>query len=142
MVRCMLCAGPHKTEEHQCDVVGCKSKKGQNCNHNINKCANCKGGHIAKSNECPRKRDAIGRAREERTSWRDCSRIRTNEVAGDQQQWKEKEEGREDGAISTGEGEKKVGESQTLNKGKKKESEVQKEVIQTAPEESISETQW
>jgi hypothetical protein len=54
MVRCMLCAGTHKTEEHQCDVVGCKAKKGQNCNHNANKCANCKGGHIAKSNECPK----------------------------------------------------------------------------------------
>jgi hypothetical protein len=36
----------------------------------------------------------------------------------------------------------KVGESQNINKGKKKESEVQKEAIQTAQEESTPESNW
>jgi hypothetical protein len=118
------------------------ARRGKIANHNINKCANCKDGHITKSNECPKKWKSIGRARDERTSWRDRSHIRMNEVTGDQQPRKGNEGGREDGAISTGEGEKKEGKNQTINKGKKKESEAQKEAIQTAQEKPISETQW
>ena len=47
---CMLCAGSHLTKDHKCNVVGCKAKAGQNCTHNVNKCVNCKGNHIAKVN--------------------------------------------------------------------------------------------
>jgi hypothetical protein len=109
MVRCMLCMGAHKTEEHQCDVVGCKAKKGQNCNHNVNKYANCKGEHIAKSNECPKKRKAIAKAQDERTSWKDQSRARTNEGSRQQPEKEKREEVREDAAPSTREAEKKEG---------------------------------
>jgi hypothetical protein len=137
----MLCEGTHKTEEHQCDVVRCKAKSGQNCNHNANKCANCNGGHIVESNECPKKRAALAKALQERTSWRDGSRIRTNEVTSQRQDSKEGEdEVREDRAASTSEAENKVGDK--LSVGKRQEKEVEMPAMQSAPEESISETQW
>jgi hypothetical protein len=37
MEKYMLYAGSHETEDHVCDVMGCKAKKGQNCPHNNNK---------------------------------------------------------------------------------------------------------
>jgi hypothetical protein len=118
----MLCAGTHRTEEHQCDVVGRKAKKGQNCNHNKNMFAICTGVHIAKSNKCSKKREAITKAREERTSWKDRSWARTNEVTGQQLEKERKEDVREDGAPSTSEAEKKVELEQTIDKGKEKRS--------------------
>jgi len=35
MVACTLCVGNHLTREHKCNIVGCKAKVGQNCNHNV-----------------------------------------------------------------------------------------------------------
>jgi len=37
-------------KDHKCNVVGCKANAGQNCTHNVDKCVNCKGNHIAKAN--------------------------------------------------------------------------------------------
>jgi hypothetical protein len=82
MVRCMLCMGNHRSNEHQCDVVGCKAKKGHNCTHNNNKYANCKGGHITKSNACLKKQQGSAKARKELTTWKNRRRARTNEGAG------------------------------------------------------------
>jgi len=55
MLACMLCAGRHLTKDHKCNVVGCKANAGQNCTHNVDKCVNCKGNHIAKANACVKK---------------------------------------------------------------------------------------
>jgi hypothetical protein len=63
---CMLCAGRHLTKDHECNVVGCKANAGQNCTHNVDKCVNCKGNHIAKANICGKTQEAIKTAREER----------------------------------------------------------------------------
>jgi RNase H-fold protein (predicted Holliday junction resolvase) len=52
-----------------------------------------------------------------------------------------KGEKKEDEAMSTKEAEEKVPE-QSVEKGKKKESEVQVAATQPTPEESIPETQW
>jgi hypothetical protein len=71
VVQCMGCAGKHKTEDHQCDVMGCKAKQSQNCIHNNNKCANCQGNHITKCNACPKKQEELQRATKETTSWRE-----------------------------------------------------------------------
>jgi len=65
MPACMLCAGRHLTKDHKCNVVGCKANAGQNCTHNVDKCVNCKGNHIAKANCCVKKQEAIKVAREE-----------------------------------------------------------------------------
>jgi len=66
MPACMLCAGRHLMKDHKCNVVGCKANAGQNCTHNVDKCVNCKGNHIAKANCCVEKQEAINVAREER----------------------------------------------------------------------------
>jgi hypothetical protein len=50
MPACMLCSGRHLTMDHKCNVVGCKANTGQHCTHNVDKCVNCKGNHIAKVN--------------------------------------------------------------------------------------------
>jgi len=69
MPACMLCTGRHLTKDHKCNVVGCKANAGQNCTHNVDKCINCKGNHIAKANCCVKKQEAIKTAREERRTW-------------------------------------------------------------------------
>jgi len=66
MPACMLCAGRHLTKDHKCNVVGCKANAEENCTHNVDKCVNCKGNHIAKANVCVKKQKAIKTAREER----------------------------------------------------------------------------
>jgi len=71
MPACMLCAGRHLTKDHKCNVVGCKANAGQNCAHNVDKCVNCKGNHIAKANVCVKKQEAIKTAREERRTWKE-----------------------------------------------------------------------
>ena len=71
MPACMLCAGRHLTKDHTCNVVGCKANAGQNCTHNVDKCVNCKGNHIAKANCCVKKQEAIKIAREERRTWKE-----------------------------------------------------------------------
>ncbi len=46
---CRLCAGPHKTLEHQCQECNIV---GRPCPHTIPKCVNCKNPHFANSKEC------------------------------------------------------------------------------------------
>jgi len=84
MPACMLCAGRHLTKDHKCNVVGCKANAGQNCTHNVDKCVNCKGNHIAKANVCVKKQEAIKIAREERRAWKEREGERRN-VVTDQQ---------------------------------------------------------
>jgi hypothetical protein len=90
----------------------------------------------------PQEREAVAKAQEERTSWKDRSRARTNEVTGQQLEKERKEQIREDGAPSTSEAEKKVELEETIDKGKGKEVEVQVPATQSAPEKSITESQW
>jgi len=104
MPGCMLCAGRHLTKDHKCNVVGCKANAGQNCPHNIAKCVNCKGNHIAKANCCVKKQEAIKTAREERRTWKEREGERRN-VTTDQQK---DPEHTEDGGPSTAEAEKKA----------------------------------
>ncbi len=50
-VRCRICAGLHKTVEHQCRL--CRTgEKGKKCVHTIVKCVNCRGEHEADSQSC------------------------------------------------------------------------------------------
>jgi hypothetical protein len=60
------CAGPHRSSEHRCNVVGCASKQGAVCTHTQEKCPNCKGNHIAFSGKCAKKIEAITMARQSR----------------------------------------------------------------------------
>jgi len=68
---CMLCARRHLTKDYKCNVVRCKANAGQNCTHNVDKCINCKGDHIAKANCCVENQEAIRTAREERRTWKE-----------------------------------------------------------------------
>jgi hypothetical protein len=108
MPTCMLCAGQHLTKDHKCNVVGCKANAGQNCTHNVDKCVNCKGNHIAKANVCVKKQEAIKTAREERRTWKEREGERRN-VTTEQQK---KPDEVEDGGPSTAEAEKKVPEEE------------------------------
>jgi len=112
MPACMLCAGRHLTKDHKCNVVGCKANAGQNCTHNVDKCVNCKGNHIAKANCCVKKQEAIKTAREERRTWKEREGERRN-VTTDQQ---EKPDRTEDGGPSTAEAEKKVQNDEQVEK--------------------------
>jgi len=56
---CMLCAGKHLTKNHKCNVVGCKANAAQNITHNVDKCVNCMGNHIAKADCCVKKQEVI-----------------------------------------------------------------------------------
>jgi len=103
MPACMLCTGRHLTKDHKCNVVGCKANAGQNCTHNVDKCVNCKGNHIAKANCCVKKQEAIKTVREERRTWKEREGERRN-ITTEQQ----KKAGQvEDGGPSTAEAEKK-----------------------------------
>jgi len=118
MPACMLCAGRHLTKDHKCNVVGCKANAGQNCTHNVDKCVNCKGNHIAKANCCIKKQEAIKVAKEERRTWKEREGERRN-VTTDQQ---EKPDCTEDGGPSTAEAEKKAQNDEQI--GKKLEVQV------------------
>jgi len=122
MPACMLCAGRHLTKDHKCNVVGCKANAGQNCAHNVDKCVNCKGNHIAKANCCVKKQEAIKVAREERRTWKEREGERRN-ITTDQQ---EKPDHTEDGGPSTADAEKKTQDNEQI----KKEPEVQVLVTQ------------
>lgn len=50
--RCVICAGPHKFEEHRCGVTGCNKGVGKIFVHISVQCANCRGGHTANSSRC------------------------------------------------------------------------------------------
>jgi len=112
MPACMLCAGRHLTKDHKCNVVGCKANAGQNCTHNVDKCVNCKGNHIAKANCCVKKQEAIKMAREERRTWKEREGERRN-VTTDQQK---KLDRAEDGGPSTAEAEKKAQDDEQIEK--------------------------
>jgi len=112
MPACMLCAGRHLTTDHKCNVVGCKANAGQNCTHNVDKCVNCKGNHIAKANCCAKKQEAIKMAREERCTWKEREGERRN-VTTDRQK---KPDGTEDGGPSTAEAEKKAQDDEQTEK--------------------------
>lgn len=64
--KCIICAGPHKVEDHQCGVSGCKKGKGKICVHVTPKCANCTGAHVANSPRCISRHKAEINARKEK----------------------------------------------------------------------------
>ena len=65
--KCVICAGPHKVEDHQCGVVGCHKKPGKICVHVKVQCANCAGSHPADSNRCTQRHRAEMDARKNKT---------------------------------------------------------------------------
>jgi hypothetical protein len=130
MPACMFYAGRHLTKDHKCHVVGWKAIAGQNCTHNVDKCVNFKGNHIAKANVCIKKQEAIKTVREERQTWKEREGERRN-VTTDQQK---KLDQVEDGGPSTAEAEKKVPEEEQLTR----EPEVQDVLTQATSEPSSS----
>ena len=64
--KCLICAGPHKVENHQCGVAGCNKGKGKICAHITPKCANCGGTHVANSPRCASRHQADIKARKEK----------------------------------------------------------------------------
>jgi len=64
--KCGYCAGPHRSSEHSCNVVGCASRQGAVCSHTQEKWPNCKGNHIASSGKCTKKIEAIRMAHQSR----------------------------------------------------------------------------
>jgi len=56
--RCNICAAGHRTDQHQCDVTGCTTKRGNVCAHTNAKCPNCRGAHIGTARECLKKRQS------------------------------------------------------------------------------------
>jgi len=64
--KCSYCAGPHRSSEHRCNVVGCASKQGAACSHTQERWPNCKGNHIAFSGKCTKKIEAITMAQQSR----------------------------------------------------------------------------
>jgi len=128
MPACMLCTGRHLTKDHKCNVVGCKANAGQNCTHNVDKCVNCKGNHIAKANCCVKKQEAIKTAREERRTWKEREGERQN-ITTDQQK---KPDQVEDGGPSTADAEKKAQDDEQTAK----EPEVQVVATQETEGES------
>ena len=87
--------------DHKCNVVGCKVNAGQNCTHNVDKCVNRKGDHIAKAKVCGKKQEAIKTARAERRTWKEregeCRNVTTEN--------QKKPETVEGGVLSTAEAE-------------------------------------
>jgi len=114
----MLCMGRHLTKDHKCNVVGCKANAGQNCAHNVDKCINCKGNHIAKANCCIEKQEAIKVAREERRTWKEREGERQNVITDRQK----KPDHTEDGGPLTAEAEEKAQDDEQT--GKKPEVQV------------------
>jgi len=130
MLACMLCAGQHLTKDHKYNVVGCKANAGQNGNHNVVKCVNCKGNHIAKANCCIKQQEAIKKAREEKRAWKEREGEHRN-VTTDQQ--KELQQ-TEDGVPSTKDAEEKVQEDKLT----RKEPEVKVVLTQTTTKSSCN----
>jgi len=62
---CAICAGPHRTDAHKCEVATC-GKIGRVCPDAMMNCPNCGGGHPAQDARCKAKREAIGIARGDR----------------------------------------------------------------------------
>jgi hypothetical protein len=68
--RCNYCAQRHRTDDHQCDVIGCRAGQGQLCMHVDVKCPNCKGNHLGMSRQCEAKQAATAAGR----GWRPVNR--------------------------------------------------------------------
>jgi len=109
-------------------MVGCKVNAGQNCTHNVDKCVNCKGNHIAKANCCVKKQEAIKSARNERHTWKERECERRN-VTTDQQKTPVYTD---NGEPSTAEAEKKAQDDKQTGK----EPEVQVVATQETEGES------
>ena len=62
--RCALCAANHRTEEHKCSVTDCRAGQGAVCIHLIAKCPNCRGPYGARSDQCPKKKEALEKAKD------------------------------------------------------------------------------
>ena len=65
--RCMICAGPHKVENHQCGVSGCHKRPGKICMRIKIQCANCGGSHPTDLNRCIQRHKAEKDARKNKT---------------------------------------------------------------------------
>lgn len=68
--KCIICAGPHKVEYHQCGVNGCSKGIGRMCAHVLALCANCGGNHPANSTRCILRHKAEVNARKEKSEKR------------------------------------------------------------------------
>lgn len=58
-LKCQLCAGPHTTRNHKCEVMRCPVRGGRRCRHTIAKCSNCRDTHYATSPICLTCKQAI-----------------------------------------------------------------------------------
>ena len=65
--KCVICAGPHKMDEHQCGVNGCNKGSRKICAHVVVKCANCDGSHPANSSQCASRQKAEIDARKQKS---------------------------------------------------------------------------
>ena len=65
--KCVICAGPHKIEDHRYGVTGCNKGAGKVCIHITVQCANCGGGHSANSSRCTLRHKAEVDARRRKT---------------------------------------------------------------------------
>jgi hypothetical protein len=74
-VKYNLCVEKHRTDQHQCQVMGCTKGKGQQCAHLIIKCPNCRGQHVGWSKACPERQ----KAKEEAKNWRCPERCRNQQ---------------------------------------------------------------
>lgn len=63
----VICAGPHKVEDHQCGVVCCHKKPGKICIYLKVQCANCGGSHPTDSTRCAQTHKAEIVARKRKT---------------------------------------------------------------------------
>ena len=64
--KCYLCSGNHSFLEHKCAIKGCTAPTGKSCTHIANKCVTCGGAHLAISELCPRRRELVKLAKEQR----------------------------------------------------------------------------
>jgi hypothetical protein len=74
-VKCNLCTEKHRTDQYQCEVVGCTNGKRQQYTHLIIKCTNGRGQHIGWSKAYPERQ----KAKEEAKNWRCPERHRNKE---------------------------------------------------------------
>ena len=73
--KCVICAGPHKIEDHRCGVIGCKV-----CIHVTVHYENCGGGHSANSSQYTLRHKAEVDAQRRKTLNKDkVKTVETNE---------------------------------------------------------------
>jgi len=56
----------HRNRDQKCNIEACTAKQGALCGHTQEKCANCRGNHIAFSSRCAKKMEVTRAACEER----------------------------------------------------------------------------